>query len=319
MPRSSGECGAHGSARRCVLRPWPTPFQTVRYAVQRLAKTLNKSNGSLAEWAPGPLDAAVIDQARLPGGATDDEIAELLRLVSADAGSRLQASLSEEEWALYSQAADAYWRDVTVPILLRTAELADRPDVIARVVALSTSGLTPCIVSGYVGVTSTGRLVIRQLTIEPELELPSGISSQTLRSISPSQILAGAEHVLTSRPEWLSVLERVGLGVPEGHQKQTAESAARAAARSQRAQRGRPSLPHEHYIWVARTYLALYGAGHRRGIRVRLAELASARYGRSVPQGTVRDWVHRARELGLLTPGTRGKAGARPGASLPMG
>ena len=74
--------------------------------------------------------------------------------------------------------------------------------------------------------------------------------------------------------------------------------------------RGRPGLPDDHYKRIALEYLELFAAGYRRGI---LDELA-CRHKR--PKQTVRDWVHRARELDYLTKGKQGRAGAKRGHRL---
>lgn len=78
---------------------------------------------------------------------------------------------------------------------------------------------------------------------------------------------------------------------------------------------GRGGYPTDVYEWVATQYLDLLRAGSR-SVLAELARRASERFGRPVSVSTARDWVHRARELGFLTKGSRGRAQAEPGPRL---
>lgn len=78
---------------------------------------------------------------------------------------------------------------------------------------------------------------------------------------------------------------------------------------------GRQGYPIGLYAWIAREYLRL-ARGRSRGILPELAERASIRLNRPVSVANVRDWVHRARELKMLSPGIQGKAHAEPGPAL---
>ena len=82
-----------------------------------------------------------------------------------------------------------------------------------------------------------------------------------------------------------------------------------ARAQSQPRKRGPRGHPDEHYRRVAYLYLKLYQAGARPLLVVLGQQL-------QVPAETARDWVHRARELGFLSPGKQGRKGATPGPRL---
>lgn len=81
---------------------------------------------------------------------------------------------------------------------------------------------------------------------------------------------------------------------------------------------GRDGYPVGLYVWVAKEYLRLVQRGDRPVHRL-LARRASEHLGRTVTPENVRDWVRRARELELLSPGVRGKAVAMAGPALPAG
>ena len=87
-------------------------------------------------------------------------------------------------------------------------------------------------------------------------------------------------------------------------------------ARTVKGRRGRPPVPDDRLELVARTYLELFNAGWRNGIRQELAGRLSKRLGKPVPIGTADDWLERARTDGWLRRGGRGRAGARPGPKL---
>jgi hypothetical protein len=79
---------------------------------------------------------------------------------------------------------------------------------------------------------------------------------------------------------------------------------------------GRRGHPEEHYRWVAERYIALARQGRSRGIRALIAKEAEERSGLPVAENTVGDWIHRARNLGFLAPGMRGRVVSEPGPRL---
>lgn len=78
---------------------------------------------------------------------------------------------------------------------------------------------------------------------------------------------------------------------------------------------GRQGYSTSLYEWVAKEYLRLARSGSRK-ILHELAERATEHLGREVSVPNVRDWVHRARELQMLSKGHQGKVQADPGPAL---
>jgi hypothetical protein len=79
---------------------------------------------------------------------------------------------------------------------------------------------------------------------------------------------------------------------------------------------GRPGYPDEHYRFIAIRYITLAREGRSRGIRGLLAAEMSGRLGVHIAENTIGEWLHRARELGFLAPGQRGKVVSEPGPRL---
>ena len=145
---------------------------------------------------------------------------------------------------------------------------------------------------------------VRQLTVEPwehDLEVTGvvlrriGVADLRDRALAHMRDRVRIEEALPGLRELLRPAAPLRPFVAE------------ATARRPRGRRGRTDA---HYRDIAIAYLEVYESGVSRGI---LDELA-ARYGR--PRETIRDWVRRARELGFLTTGTQGRAGAEPGPRL---
>lgn len=139
------------------------------------------------------------------------------------------------------------------------------------------------------------------------------ITSDLLRRIPVGQVLAKAQQRLAQddwREEGITVIGVDGRSdlVPADlgeEQVRAMESAATAALPSRR---GRPPLPDELLVDVARAYLRESSNG--RGLIRRLA----AEFDR--PEPTISDWVAAARERGYLSPATPGRRGASPGPRL---
>jgi hypothetical protein len=155
-----------------------------------------------------------------------------------------------------------------------------------------------------------GRLSLGEFAIAPFAPAQATLTSDALRRVRLSAILARAHAELASRAELAELAHRFRWAdAPGGRERDTlTEIAARAAAG--RPKRGRPGLGDAHYARIARAYLDKQAQGHGRGILNALAE----QEGR--PRETVRDWVAGARKRGFLTPGTQGRAGALPGSRL---
>lgn len=73
------------------------------------------------------------------------------------------------------------------------------------------------------------------------------------------------------------------------------------------AKPGRRGIPTDFYEAIATRYSAHVAAGKRHPVQAITDEETAA--GRPVSRGTVASWVRRARQLGLLPPAKRGRAG----------
>ena len=172
---------------------------------------------------------------------------------------------------------------------------------------ISPDGLWRCI--GFVDVVE-GHAVVKGLQLEPASKTPpGGITSSTMRAIPIGRFQSEVRANLMKIPDWFARGE-----LPDGtplfdEEIRQRMKAAADAVRSSDLRRGRPSLPDEHFENVAHMYLEQQRKGTRR-ILLRLGEALG------VERDTARDWVHRARVLGFLTPGQPGRGGAEPGPRL---
>lgn len=283
-------------------------------------------DGSIEVWpAEEPslsLDEEAIRHPRLKGGASADEVAKLLRQIDIQEGAELWARLTKKEWAEKSALDERYWAIPGSPLIVRLYRSRKRPDVVARFVALvkgraarAPAGSTAFwIASGYLAWTESGELVVEQLTLEPEHGGQGGLTPDVLRDMSLSQIVARAQGLMQLAPEYASLARKLGLLQEAEPTDADAEAEALAAAAAgPRPRGGRSGYSDDLYRWVAEEYLRLHDAGVGRGILIKLAALASERMLQNVSRSKMRDWVRRARELGFLEGGERGRAGARPG------
>jgi hypothetical protein len=153
-----------------------------------------------------------------------------------------------------------------------------------------------------------GSLVIGSFSIAPQsLSLSEsgdvflGVTADLLRVVSPARIIADAVRYLRTTATLIEGIERF---LPEAPR---APEVQKEALRRIEAARIRPQrVPDDEIAALAARYVTLYRRGNRRPT----AQLA-AEFGLTATQ--VRDRVHRARhELGFLTPGKQGRAGAEP-------
>lgn len=151
-----------------------------------------------------------------------------------------------------------------------------------------------------------GQLVIGAFGIEAvggnENTPRLGITSTTLRSIPIGAWLASHRSTLADS------LDLTDVPLPEEIGQRIAELV--KASKRKNPKRGRAGYPETHYQRIALLYLDLLNKGMTKGI---LREIA--RREKRQPE-TIRDWIHRARQLGFLSPGTPGAAGAEPGPRL---
>jgi len=246
----------------------------------------------------------------------------------------------DEDWAEQLQHAAAH--SLPPPIWLKAFPLSGlpgRPEVIAefaaglllfrngRRLALATPGQRPpfsdrpnlrWICWGDLIVAPRGNLALSPLAIGPwpgatqPLEPGSrgfdGITTDVLRAIRPDILIRATVDHLKDAAEWQQYLaERHHYAIPEEHRRLLADALQRAGSPPPRDGR---SYPDEHYRDIARLYLDLLDQGHRRHITAELAQQLD------IPTSTARNWIHRARTLGYLTPSRQGQPGAHAGPRL---
>ncbi len=145
-------------------------------------------------------------------------------------------------------------------------------------------------------------------TLEPGASPYRGITSEVLRALPIEHLIHQIVVHLQPHPDWQQRLtEKHGQQTPIDHRQLIADAVARVNARPEGRAR---AYPEHHYHDVALLYLNLLETGHGRNVLVQLADLLG------ISHQTARNWVHRARQLGYLTPGTQGRAGALPGTQL---
>lgn len=162
-----------------------------------------------------------------------------------------------------------------------------------------------------------GRLVISDLTIRPSRYRTTapegGITSTLCQRIPVGTLLEAARRSLLVQP-WAR-FQLLGESSTEEEQRWAVEAHQKASG-GKGTQAGPSGYGDEFYERIARTYLELQEEGVSRGILHHIAERESEIQGREVDPTNVRDWVHKARKLDFLGPGTQGKAGRNPGPRL---
>ena len=144
--------------------------------------------------------------------------------------------------------------------------------------------------------------------LEPGSSSFDGITTDVLRAIQPETLIRAAIERLETLADWQQHLaDHHHAPIPEHNRQRLADALARAG--KPRPRTGR-SYPDDHYRDIALLYLNLINQGHRRRITTELAEQLN------VPTPTARNWIHRARQLGYLTPAQQGQPGAHPGPNL---
>jgi hypothetical protein len=133
------------------------------------------------------------------------------------------------------------------------------------------------------------------------------LTTDVLRSLPLGRWLALAHSRLAEMPDWSEAVD------PE--QRAWAREVVKRVRNSE-LRRGRRGFPADFYRGIALEYLALQKKGVSRGIQQQLAKQESKRLRRPVSWQSVRDWVHRATELGFLSKGTPGRSGRLPGPNL---
>jgi len=142
-------------------------------------------------------------------------------------------------------------------------------------------------------------LVISRLEVLPEAESDTAtqsVTSRMLRAVPLGEILTQTQH-------WTKAFTVVTVPMI-----QTADEILAAHAPASPGP-GRAPLPDELLRQVAEGYLMELGQGLRGAVQ-RLAEQLDR------PEGTVSNWVAKARKDGWLGPASQGRAGATPGPRL---
>ena len=240
----------------------------------------------------------------------------------------------DDDWQ--EQVARAAAHSLPPPLLLKAfplpGGLPSRPEVIAEFAAelllartgrrlrLAEPGQRPSFSDranlrwlcwGDLIVAAHGNLAIAQLGIGPwpgaiqQLEPGShdfnGITTDVLRTIHPETLIRAA----VERLETIDNQQHYLAG-----RQQHDRSFADAMQRARSPRRDGRSYPNEHYRDIALLYLNLLSEGHRRRVTTHLAQQLG------VPPATARNWIHRARQLGYLTPSRQGQPGAHAGPRL---
>jgi hypothetical protein len=263
---------------------------------------------------PGPLDAKVLEKKRLPAQVDPERLRALMQQLSLDEDT---ISAAERE-----ELDPAWSRTHAAPPVPMEVWPVDEEGVFAQFLAWlslprdrSPQGriqFQGWLAIGYLGHASSGRVVIKQLALEPAGD--SGpdldVTGTLLRSFRPDELIARAKAQLIDTPGALDVAERLGLASPSAEERRRTEEAAVAAGKDER-RRGRRGYPESHYRRVALDHLELLESGMTRGLHKELGN----RYGVSAER--MRDWVQRASELEFLTGGEKqGRAGRQAGPRL---
>jgi hypothetical protein len=159
---------------------------------------------------------------------------------------------------------------------------------------------------GRLAVDSAGRLLISHLEIQPWVFGDDcDLSTDTMRKFPLGRWKSEVHAILSDESKWLST----------GEVASTVEGRAWARTQAENAKeltldRGPKGYPDDHYRRIALAYLDLQSQGVSRGIVRRIAEDEGRQW------QTIRDWLHRATELGFLSRGAQGRAGRTPGPNL---
>jgi hypothetical protein len=156
--------------------------------------------------------------------------------------------------------------------------------------------------SGTLAVLPGLEFAVDSITIEPREG--DRVTSSMLR-LRLDLIVGAARADLLDRAQWRLLLAELGGSAP----------AAPAARDGAAPRRGRPGRPESFYRDVARIYLDLVDRGER-PLLPRLAEAVAEPGSPPAQRETVKRWVRRCRELGLLSGAAPGRPGAVPGPRL---
>jgi hypothetical protein len=167
------------------------------------------------------------------------------------------------------------------------------------------------VIYGSVAIVTDGSLVIESLAVGPAFEdqlsregddVALGITSQLLRLLSPPRILAACAEQLIVQGHLLDAAAHHG-APPMSHKQYDLLD---------RIDQGRPkhaAISDDDLAKFAARYLTHY---HRGAPQLRLQ--LGREFGLTTTQ--VRDRTNQARRRGYLTPGSQGRAGAKPGPRL---
>ncbi|MCS7007393.1 MAG: hypothetical protein RMM28_09350 [Thermoleophilia bacterium] len=237
----------------------------------------------------------------LPVGITEEERAWLESQLAISAWERQELP----DAARLGEILTAY-SAIPHPVVLGAQPITEHPPLLARFYAYEflgprrASAHAGWFLSGYLVRRPSGDVAIRDLAIEPEQETQIGITTDVLRAISPSQIVAKVRAYLDALPDLLAL---------EGAEDAALADESREVARSTSTRRGRPSFSDPFFEQLARECLKDY-AKNGPGVIPRIAR----RHNR--PEETVRQWIRRATREGWLQPRQPGEPVWLPGPRL---
>lgn len=256
---------------------------------------------------------------------TASERKQLEQLTSTAAAARERRHVDRYR---YHKAAAAVWRKIDADVGERVAccvwPVVGSSDLVAKfgIEVEARHGrqrdrISWWLVSGFV-VNRRSGLSLSSLVIEPRSDAgPQELSAEVVRAVKAPLILRTVRAHLRHRPELQQLAERFGL-TPRLDDAEYEELLSRAEAADRPRKVGRPGYPDDWYRYVGKVAMDVA----REGVEAPLDEIARRlpseiprRGRRPITRSNVRDWLHEARERGILarpvTP--RGVFEAAPG------
>jgi hypothetical protein len=177
--------------------------------------------------------------------------------------------------------------------------------VIAAVVAAHPVNGELWLIRGVLRHTEEGPPVLVRLSVEHFEDPGAEVTGKLLHLIPVAKVRDGALAWLSTKETSASALEAAGLGVSAAERRWARRV---SAAAKKPLKRGREGYGDDHYRRIAQRTIELFDEGRRRDVVKALAAEEKR------PEGTIRDWIRKARDLGFLEPASKqGRADFRPG------
>jgi hypothetical protein len=227
---------------------------------------------------------------------TQEELERLAGELDVERAAELRARFSSND----QERLDALWRRIPSSgrSTILIARPVDHPTVFAEFLACDeiASGRAEdrprWRLKGYLARTPSDEVILERLVIEPWDQGQPGITSETLRGISPMDIVVGAREYLAIAPDVLALEHELGV------------QAEKASPR-----RGRPPLyDDDFYEALARELIA--DSENGRGVLGRAADRRKRNW------ETMRRWAREATERGFLAERGPGQSAFKPGWKL---